>query len=121
MRSGRIVPVKLRNRPATSTAKRMPSVKGGIVTGELPVGVSITKAVVVWGNDPQFPSDIDKSSRWFAFPDPRDSKRMVFAHELGFDLDDASFQRLIKIEPEDIQGRLQGRPPKGPGLKISSR
>lgn len=114
--NGQIVRVKERRRPATMGARRRPSLKGSEAIGELPLGTRIDRAIVVWGNDPQFPTDADEYSRWLAFPDPVTGE-VVFANENGFELDDANSQKLFKIDPDDIQGRL----PKGPGLKISSR
>lgn len=78
--------VRLRNRPR---AERSDVLEGsaGEAVGSLKRGIKIKEAIVVWGYEPSFPSDAKLKVRWLAFVDPRNPKRVVFAHAPLFEGD----------------------------------
>ena len=85
---GKVIPVKLRNRPATqalAALNKIPSGHEGEVLDLLDRGSIIAKAIVVWGRDPQFPDDPRRQSEWFAFRDPKHPEIIIFAHSAGFE------------------------------------
>lgn len=72
-------PVNLRTRPATPTDYTEWDFRAGEVVSKLNPEDRIEKAIVVWGGNP---SSVDqrKPKRWYAFLDPDDPKRVVFAY-----------------------------------------
>lgn len=82
--AGEIVPVKLRDKPATETPIGEPSGWSGREIGTLQVGTVVKEAVIVVGNDPNRPFDRNAKGRWVVFKNPNRSSEIVFAYWMGF-------------------------------------
>ncbi|MDP2632963.1 MAG: hypothetical protein Q8P25_04565, partial [Candidatus Curtissbacteria bacterium] len=75
----KIIPVNLRDKPATEGDIPKPDWSGEVI-GTLPVGTRISEAVAVYGNNPKIPWQKDGEGRWLAFFDPANPQRAVFAY-----------------------------------------
>lgn len=93
----KIISVKLRDEPEAEAGEEL-NFKGGRIIDQLEIGVAIDKAIVVEGIDPRDSKHKDKGL-WYAFPDPKNPGRMVFAHPSGF----APNEKLYKVTPFEVR------------------
>lgn len=91
----KIIPVNLRDKPATEGLIPKPDWSGEVI-GTLPLGTRISEAVAVYGNNPKIPWQKDGEGRWLAFFDPAKPKRVVFAYSGGFEGDRVSPQFPVR-------------------------
>lgn len=89
-RDGHILDVNLRSRPAKQVFKEEFSISGEDI-GDLKPGTVIEKAIAVEGPDPFSPWGSQKG-RWFAFWDPQNPERAVFAYSGLFEFDYSHYE-----------------------------
>lgn len=82
---------RLRSKPQTEGASL--ENRGGKVIDKLEPGTVVSRAIVVWGNDPQIPIDRSAKSRWYAF---EYEGKVVFAHSHVFE----PRIELYSVEPQ---------------------
>lgn len=69
--------INLRNKPRYSAN---PEDNVSKVVGKLKEGDEVEKALAVWGNNPDKAGDPSTEAVWYAFPNPNDSEKFVFAY-----------------------------------------
>lgn len=103
---GKTVPINIRNSPHFRVGD--PEKAEGVEIGKLKEGTIINEAVVVWAKgDPDRPYDEERYSRWYAFPDPKDPNKIVFAWSGG--ITTGNVDEFFAVAPFDLKTGQQSR------------